>query len=208
MGNNAVVTMRHGDKTVTTTPEAMEEAVDNLDKESRWKDYQDAPPDLQDLAKDLRDEHHPTLEQAHIQIVMTPKAIKVNGEEVAMKIKLADDPTRVTEGIDAWIIVSGEWYDHNDPRQHNFAPGGVEPPGSEVNRRMCRMALDECLCAVYWDGEKLRRQQPVKLFVGVVKRWGVMPATTGERLAKAIVARHEQGTKFLAAVDEDPFAED
>jgi len=172
--------------------------------ESRWSQYQDAPEVLQDIAQEVRDEHHASLKQATIRIVMVPKAPKSAGEEVLMRMKVHDALTVAKEGIHGTVIVSGPWYDRNDPRQMNL---GDER--RDLNRRMVARALDEMFCSVAWDTEagRLKKQPPLAVYKAVMLRWGPLPGSMEEEVAQVLVAREAAGTKFLASLngqDGDP----
>ncbi len=165
--------------------------------ESRWAPYQDAPAELVEIADGLRAEHHKTLDQAKIRVVMHPKAPKSGGEEVAMRMKVHDALAVAKEGVHATIIVSGPWYDRNDPRQLNL---GEEK--RDVNRRMVSRALDEMLCSVRWEDGRLHKQAPMSVYKAVMRRWGPLPGTMEDEVAAVLVVRDAAGTKFL-----EPLAE-
>jgi len=147
----------------------------------------------------LRDQHHHVLKQAEIQIVMLTKSPKVGGAEVTAKVRV-HDPLMIQEtGLHATILFSGEWFDDNDPRQANIIAS--DRPGDNVNRRMCARVLDECLCSLYWDGERLRKQPPVQVYKGVLMRWGPMPGTMEAEVAEVLVEREAQGVGFLSPLN-------
>lgn len=172
--------------------------TEDKEPESRWTQYQDAPEVLQDIAQEVRDKHHKSLKQATIRIVMVPKAPKAAGEEVVMRMKVHDGLVVAKEGVHGTIIVSGPWYDRNDPRQMNL---GDE--GRDVNRRMVARALDEMFCSVAWDAEagRLKKQPAVAVYKAVMLRWGPMPGTIEAEVAQVLAAREAAGTKFLAPLN-------
>jgi len=202
--DDMTVIIEHDGKTVETTPEALEELARNIassEPESRWSEYGEAPEVLQELAAQVRERDHKVLEQARIDVVMHPKWQRQDNAPVAMRVKIADAVTRATDGVDAWIIVSGPWYDDNNPRQEN-SPEGAVSGLPDVNRRMCEMMIDACLCRLSWNGEKLVPVKPVGIFPAIVRRWGVMPLSEAQKIERIMIERENQGLGFLVPLQE------
>lgn len=209
------ITLEHNGKSVTTTADTMRKAADALRGEPTpaqgarkiWQEYEDAPECLQRLAREVREEYHPSLDRAIIKVVMHPDWQRADGAEAAMKVKLPDAVSRLRDGVDAYIIVSAPWFDRTDPRQTNAeeAEDGVVDAG-DVNARLCRMRFDECFCQMNWTGAKIKRVKPLKVYLPIVRRWGVMPHTRQATLAEALRARDEQGVDFLEPVEGGDYA--
>lgn len=173
-------------------------AAETTSDDHRYAEMQDAPQVLQDLAEHVREEHHSTLAPANIPVVMTNRKLTVGGEEVAAKLRLADTPTRLKEGVHGWLVVNADWYDENDPRQRDMGNGD-----GDVNRRICMRVLDECYCSVLWeaDEERLKRQPPVMVYKAVMQRWGPVPHTMEAEVAEVMGKRVAGGVPFLRPLD-------
>lgn len=204
------ITIESGGRSATTTVGALNDLAQNLEDmptKKVYSEYEDAPECLQVLAREVREEYHPVLDRAIIRVVMHPDWQKLDGADVPMKVKLPDAVSRERDGVDGYIVVSAPWFERTDPRQTNVeeAEEGVVD-AADVNERLCRMRFDECFCQMYWTGARIKRVKPVRVFLSVVRRWGVAPYTRAARLAEAIVARHEQGADFLEPLEGDDYA--
>ena len=173
------------------------------DTDDRPTAYSRVPQQVRDIFDAVREKHHPSLSLAIIDVLFAPGVLKLGGEDVAARAKIAPPEATAREDIHAWVLVNPDWFAANDPRQAT-----IDDVECKVRTLVMMRVFDKVLCGLAWDGEKskLKRQPGVIVHKAIWMRYGPLPGTMEDELAGVALARAEQGLGPWEPLSERPEA--
>lgn len=144
--------------------------------------YTDVPDYVKDLVIEVREEYHPELDNACLEVVFAASNIQEDGEQCAAKLQIAPAIVRERDEIHGWLLVNPQWFERVDTRQTKMD----DPHGVNRTADMLR-AFDIALCSVVLADEDtiLKTVPPVRVYPEVLARYGAR--TKGEREIEEII---------------------